>query len=160
MKTNTRLTLAGTRFGELEYTPEDVVQFPEGLIGFWQLTEFLLICPKEGSNFRWLQSVQEPTVAFLLTDPTSYVGDYNPRVNDSATYLLKIEDTTPYLVYTTANIPAGKPQEMTLNLAAPIVVNVHQRIGAQVLVEGTRYATKHPAFAVVEVPKKQKKKVA
>ena len=61
-----------TRFGEVEYDPEKTLHFPKGLIGFEDLHEFIVMPNiKEGPLF-WIQSVEDPQIAFVLTDPTSF----------------------------------------------------------------------------------------
>lgn len=149
-KRKTQYTLKGTRFGDLQYEKDDVLSFPEGIIGFWQLTEFVLLNPKADGQFRWLQSTQEPSLAFLLTDPTFYLEEYSKAVGDLDLAELGIDGNTPYMVMVTASIPKGDPQGMTINLAAPVVINVASRKGAQILLDNPAYTIKHRAFADAE----------
>jgi flagellar assembly factor FliW len=137
------MTITCARFGSIEYTPEDVVTLPEGLLGFPSHREYLIINHKDGSSFRWLQSVDDPKVAFLVTDPANIAEDYAPAMPKGLAENLDLAEETPRIVYAIVSIPPGKPQEMTVNLAGPIVINAEKRIAQQVVVEDPQWSTKH-----------------
>lgn len=140
------MTLSATRFGDVEFSDEDVVQFPEGLIGFPNSHSYILLCAKPGSPFRWLQSVDEPALAFLCTDPQHYVATYAPELSVRHARELGMTAETSRMVLCTVAIPRGKPEEMTLNLAGPIVVNAELRKGRQIVLEDGAYTIKHRVF--------------
>lgn len=140
------MTLTGTRFGDLEVAEQDTIAFPDGLIGFPTAKRFVIICPKAESPFRWLQSLDEPALAFLVTDPANYVPDYAPEISLGAARRLALNEETPRLLLTTVNIPRGKPEAMTLNLAGPIVVNAETRTASQIVLEDGAYTIKHRVF--------------
>jgi flagellar assembly factor FliW len=124
-----------------------VITFPEGLVGFQDYTQFVLICPKEGSQFRWLQSVEDPNVAFLSTVPFQYVPDYSPVIPSKAAKSLGLGKEAQPLVFVTVSIPRGRPEDMTLNLAGPIIINPETRKGKQVILENDSYSVRHRAFS-------------
>jgi len=140
------MQLDNTRFGTIEYQDGDVVTLPEGMVGFPQWTRFVLVQTREGSPFRWLQSVEDPSLAFLLADPSAYCPEYAPEVPDAAARALSLTEETPCLLLVTAAIPRGRPEDMTLNLAAPVVINLETRVGAQVILENEAYTMKHRVF--------------
>ena len=142
--------IAGTRFGNIDFLEEDLVLFPEGLIGFSKLNRFILVSTKTDSHFRWLQSVDEPGLAFLLTDPAVYVPDYEPKVSESMIRSLELSDETPRFLFTTVSIPHGQPNEMTLNLIAPIVINALTRKAKQLVLEDPAYTIKHRVFQTAD----------
>lgn len=144
--------LTGTRFGSIEFLLEDVFTFPEGLIGFPHLTRFLLVSHSENSPFTWLQSIDEPALAFLTTDPTNFILDFALEIRDEEAENLELTDETPSQVLTTVSIPRGEPESMSLNLAGPIIINLATKVGKQVVVEGEptqlkRSVLKAPAAA-------------
>jgi flagellar assembly factor FliW len=139
----TQTSVQTRRFGAIEVTPEDVITFPDGLLGFPECTRFVVIRHKEGSPFRWLQSVQHPELAFLIVDPVHLVPDYAPLMEEQVADDLGLTEGTPRLVYTIVTIPPGNPQAMTLNLAGPIVINGVTRIARQLVLTDERYGTKH-----------------
>jgi len=135
-----------TRFGQVEYSTDDVVTFHDGLIGFADLGAFVLIQHKEDSPFRWMQSVDNGKIAFLVVDPGQYVQGYEPDMPDSAIERLGLDEETARLVYTIVSIPPGKPEEMTLNLAGPIVINLETGNAQQIVLEDEIYSIKHKVF--------------
>ena len=137
------MQIQSTRFGTIEYGDEDTLIVPEGLLGFPNCTQFLVLNHKEGSAFRWLQSVEEPDIAFLAIDPSQFTAEYAPELPSAAAEALELGDDTPRLVYALVSIPPGMPTEMTANLAGPLVINAEKRLAAQVVVEDTRWSTRH-----------------
>lgn len=139
-------TIQSTRFGVLEIADDDIVTIEDGILGFPSWSRYVVVAHKEGSPFRWLQSVDEPSLAFLVADPTHFVPSYAPEIADEAASALGLSESTPCLVYTIATIPNGKPQDMTINLAGPIVINGESRVARQLVIEHPDYAIKHRVF--------------
>ncbi len=136
-----------TRFGEVQFAEEDVIRFQDGIVGFPQNQGFLLIAHKEGSPFRWLQSIERGEIAFLVVDPVEYAKDYAPEMPPKTAADLGLTTETPILVYAIANIPRGKPDDMTLNLAGPLVINAATGVGAQVVLESDSYPIRYRIFS-------------
>jgi flagellar assembly factor FliW len=139
-------TTETARFGRITYTDGDLVSFDQGLVGFPSLSSFVFIQHKEGSPFRWMQSVDEAEVAFLVVDPAHYVEGYAPEIAETSVESVGIVSETPRLVYTIVSIPPGKPEEMTLNLAGPIVVNLETGRAKQIVIEDECYPIRHRVF--------------
>ena len=139
-----------SRFGSIRYTAEDIVTFADGLVGFPNLESFVLIQHDDDSQFRWMQSTDFGDIAFLVVDPSRYVADYDPAVPDSLAESLSLDEDTPRLVYTIVSIPPGKPEEMTINLAGPIIINTESGCARQVVIEDEQHAIKHRVLEGVE----------
>lgn len=122
-------------FGEVTIDDEKMINFPNGIVGFPELTDFALIHDAEKGNqggIRWLQSVQEPNFAMPVVDPLVIRTDYNPSVDDE---LLKvIGEGDDLLVLVTITVPSDL-KKMSINLKAPLVVNVDTRKAVQVILE-------------------------
>ncbi len=122
-------------FGEVTIDDEKMINFPNGIVGFPELTDFALIHDAEKGNqggIRWLQSVQEPNFAMPVVDPLVIRTDYNPSVEDE---LLKvIGEGDDLLVLVTITVPTDL-KKMSINLKAPLVVNVETRKAVQVILE-------------------------
>lgn len=138
------------RFGLIEYIEEDVVSMQGGLVGFSHLQSFVILQHKEGSPFRWLQSLNQSGIAFLVVDPGHYIADFAPEIPDSWIESLELQEETPRLVYTIVSIPSGKPEDMTLNLAGPIVINLESRQAKQIVIEDPCYPIKHRVFEQIQ----------
>ena len=123
MRINTRV------FGEVDIEESKIIRFPNGIIGFPDLVEFALIhdSEKEGAvAVRWLQSMQEPSFAMPVMDPLVIKPDYNPEVEDELLKPLGEWNPDDILVLVTMTVPSDITK-MTVNLQAPIIVNVHGR---------------------------------
>ena len=108
-----------SRFGSIDYQDQDVLHFPDGLVGFSGLNRFLLLEHKPGSAFRWLQSVDDPAVAFLMADPFVYVPDYAPMIGDGALASLGLTpDTVTFTYVTAANVAPRIPDSLGCGVGA------------------------------------------
>lgn len=140
------MTFQSARFGEIEFTTEDVVTLSDGLLGFEHCFQFIVVQHGEGGPFRWLQSLDESSVAFLIVDPAYFVREYAPILPNKDALAIGLGEETPRLVYTIVTIPKGKPEEMTINLAGPIVINAQTRMARQVIVEDESCSVRHRVF--------------
>ncbi|MCS6830698.1 MAG: flagellar assembly protein FliW [Armatimonadota bacterium] len=132
-----------TRFGRIEIDEEAVITFSQGLFGFEQYRRFVVLCLDEKSPFRWLQSLEEPGLAFVVIEPRHFLPEYAPAISDADARALELSTDTPTVTFVIVTIPAGKPEQMTANLMGPIVVNAITRNARQVIVEDECYSTKH-----------------
>lgn len=144
------MTINGTRFGDIDYTADDVITFPEGIIGFPDQRTYLLLNHKPNTPFRWLQSLEEASLAFLVAFPEVLVPDYAPEIDDATANELGLTTETPRLLLSTVTIPPGKPEEMTTNLLGPIIINGTTMIAKQVVLHDDAYTVKHRVFATTE----------
>lgn len=120
--------------------PEDrVLTFPRGLIGFMGHREFTLIQVREESPFLVLQSLDDPKLGLLVTDPYSFMTEYEVVIGDADRRLLGIETRDQATLLVTVTIPQGLPERTTLNLSGPIVINNEARIGLQIPQTDARY---------------------
>ena len=127
-----------SRFGEIEYDPDNTLLFPEGLIGFENLRDFVVMPnEKEGPLF-WIQSVDDPQIAFILTDPTNFYFDYKVVPDSRERQKLGISESSECLIVSVVSVPADR--NITLNLAAPILFAPETNCALQVILEGTNFS--------------------
>jgi flagellar assembly factor FliW len=131
-----------SRFGEIEYNPENTLLFPEGLIGFENLRNFVVMPNKKDGPLFWIQSVEDPQVAFVLTDPTNFYFDYKPVPDGSEREKLGITDDDECLIVSVVSVPPDR--KITLNLAAPILFAPETNRALQVILEGTGFSPRTP----------------
>lgn len=139
-----------SRFGEIEYDPSLVLNFPEGLIGFEDLRDFVVMHnEKEGPLF-WIQSVDDPQVALVLTDPTNFFLDYlvAPEAEESSKIDLEEDGQCFSLVVVTVH----PDRKITLNLAAPILFAPQSNKAIQVILEDSGYDIQTPLPLIQEKP--------
>ena len=130
-------------FGEIAYDADDILTFPNGLYGFDDEKEFLLI-PFEGSqgSLLCLQSRATSGLAFILMDPFALQPDYLPVLQKAELSALGVRDSGDlcYYVMCVVKQPIGNS---TVNLKCPIAINPATRVSAQVILETTQYEMRH-----------------
>ena len=151
MNINTRI------FGEIEVDEGKIITFPSGIIGFPDLQKFLLIHDEEKSDsmISWLQSIDEPAFAMPVVDPLSVLDNYNPVVEDELLSDLDELDEDEMLVLVTITVPQDI-SKMTVNLAAPIVVNAKNMKAVQIIIDEPGYAVKYPIYDILKSKKADK----
>ena len=131
------------RFGEIEVTPSQIVEFAKGLPGFDDKKKYALFSLEEEAPFQWLQSMEDDTLAFVVVNPMIFMPDYSFELSDQDAEWIAAsgpDDVTVLVLVTLAN----KPENLTANLAGPLVLNVNTRKIIQVVVPEGNYTTKHP----------------
>ncbi|MGB2990169.1 MAG: flagellar assembly protein FliW, partial [Candidatus Zixiibacteriota bacterium] len=75
------MKFVATKFGEIDFEENEIIVLPKGILGFSQLTRYIFL-EKEGTGpFKWLQSVEDPNVAFVIADPLSFFPNYKLEIN-------------------------------------------------------------------------------
>jgi flagellar assembly factor FliW len=138
-----------TRFGEIEVPEDKIVTFQGGILGFSDYREYVLIDYKPGSPFRWLQSLLEPGLAFVVMDPTLLNMNYKVPLQEEEAGILQAQNTENLAVLAIVTIPQGQPELMTANLKGPIVINSVNRIAMQVILYDSAYSTRYPIYEVL-----------
>lgn len=130
-----------SRFGRLDVDDERIVTFPRGLLGFPQEQRFALIQTSEGNYFFWLQCVDDPNLAFVITDPSTFFKEYNVPIRDEVRMELDLQDQSAHQVFVICN---RVEEWLTGNLLGPIVVNVENRRAMQVVLTEKKWTTRQP----------------
>ncbi len=131
-----------TRFGDLEVKQEDVIVLPSGLIGFPELKQYILLDHDKGSPFKWLQSLDDGAIAFVLINPLLFKPEYAVEVSEAEVSDLSIESEEDAVISVIITMPSN-PMKMTANLKAPLIFNLKNRKGKQVILSSSQYTTRH-----------------
>jgi flagellar assembly factor FliW len=129
-----------TRFGEVEYDPANLLHFPAGLIGFPILHDFIVMPNKKDGPLFWIQSVDDPAIAFVLTDPSNFFLDYLVVPDNSEKTMLHMDKDDECFVLSVVTVP--QDQKITINLAAPILFSPKSNRAIQVILEDSKYTSK------------------
>ena len=129
------MEVKGTRFGTLKVSEEEIISVDGGLMGFPESTQYIMFPYSDDSSFFWLQSVDEPEIAFIVINPFDFFNDLVFEVGDDDAASISLERGEDVEIFTLVTIPDGSPAEMRTNLAGPVVVNVTNRQGRQILVK-------------------------
>ncbi len=119
-----------TRFASIEIEPDDILFFRNGLIGFEDCRHWVLLADSDNSSVAWLQSMQHSDIALPVVSPRRFVSGYQVRLEPKDVDLLQL--TTVEQAFVLA-VVSRDDETLTLNLRAPLVVNLDRRIGGQVV---------------------------
>lgn len=138
-----------SRFGQVEIREEDVIAFPEGILGFNDFRKFILIDDPTDEIFAWLQSCDEPGIAFPVLEPELFAESYKITLARSDFEALKMKSLEGSRLYCIVTIPDDATQ-MTANLKAPIVINISQRMARQCVLQDNSLAIREPIFTKLQ----------
>ena len=150
MKAATRL------FGEIEIDESKIITFEDGIIGFPDMKKFNLIFDeeKEGRpSISWLQSMDEPEIAFPVMDPLFVCETYNPSVEEELLKNLGTIKEDNLYVLVTVTVPQNI-KELAVNLKAPIVINTDTRKASQIIIEDD-LPVRYRIYEILEEAKKK-----
>lgn len=143
------MMIESTRFGTFEVDETRAIEFPEGLLGFPASTSYVLV-EVEDSPYSWLQSANEPAVAFLATAPFDFFPDYDLVLDEEGQDALQIEDPADSAVLVLLTVhrdDSGEAVDLTANLLGPLVINTERRIARQLVLDSAGYTTREPLVA-------------
>lgn len=138
------MKITTTRFGEIEISDDMCFSMVNPILGYENEFCYVLIEHKENSNFRWLQSVQNPELAFPVTIAGSFGIDYAFELPDQTQEELEINHIDDLLVLNLVVIPHENPRASTINLLAPLIFNIKTKKGSQIILSGTGYVVDYP----------------
>jgi len=146
---STGLEIQTSRFGRIAVDANRIMTFPRGLLGFPNFKRFALIQTGEESCFFWLQSMDEPALAFVVTDPSPFFADYQVPFKEESQSELQLDDAATGQVLVICNKVGDM---LTCNLLGPIVVNVANRKAQQVVLTEKRWTTRQPLLQLRKSP--------
>ncbi len=135
-----------SRFGQLQVDENRVITFPKGLLGFSKYKRYTLLQLADDSCFYWLQSIEAPDLAFVVTDPRHFISTYRVPIKSEQTESLGITDQDDAEVFVIVNKHGNM---LTGNLQGPLVVGVTSRHGEQLVLSDRRFTTRAP---LMELP--------
>lgn len=136
-----------TRFGHVEIDEKLIITMPHGILGFEDFKRYCILdhFDKE-SPFKWLQSVDDPSLAFVITDPLIFLPQYRARVPAQDVGDIKLTDAAKAVTAVIVNIKRDH-SEITVNLQGPIVINPEARLAKQVIIRDSEYSVRHVIFS-------------
>lgn len=128
--------------GEIEVNEKEIITFPQGLIGLENKQQFILLDVPENPFFKWLQSVEDTTLTFLVTNPFQFVPNYEFEIKASDKELLVIENSDDVATFVIVTVPDNEISKITANLLGPVVVNSKNKRAKQLVLSDDKYSTK------------------
>lgn len=139
------MKINSSRFGEIEVDDQRVMTFPKGLLGFPEYHRFVLIEAGQDSYFWWLQSVDQSDLAFIVTDPMLFIPTYKVPVKPEQISQLELDTIDDAQVLVIVN---KRGETLTGNLQGPLVVNIKNCVGEQLVLSDRRFTTRVPLVEV------------
>ena len=136
---------SSTRFGTFEIADDSILTFPSGLLGFPEQHRYVILDHDTEAPFKWLQSLEEPTLAFVILDPDLFLANYWVEISREVLVEVQGAETEDLTTAVILTIPSDDPGRITANLRGPLVINPRTRLGKQ-LVLSDEFPTRHPLF--------------
>jgi flagellar assembly factor FliW len=119
-----------TRFGPVHVDADDILLFPNGIVGFEDCRHWILLADQHNDSVAWLQSIVRPEVALAVVSPRRFVPGYQLRVSRRELAPLELAEPDQAYVLGVVGKHGGR---LTLNLRAPLIINFDRRLGRQVI---------------------------
>lgn len=128
---------------------DEVVIFPEGLLGFSHFKKFIFVNDPNDDVFVWLQSCDKKEVAFPVIEAGFITDVENLELTSADRQKLALEETDIADFYCIVRVTT-EVQGMTANLKAPIVINQKDRVGYQFIMSNQKLQVQYPVFDVLK----------
>jgi len=135
-------------FGLVEVDDRQKISFPEGLYGFEEYVDYVLM-DAEHQPFFWLQSLKDKDIAFILINPFLFRPDYELNIPNEDLEDIGIKSPEKALIFTIVTIPPDG-SAMTANLQGPLVINRENMVGKQAILSDVRWNTRHDIVAELD----------
>lgn len=140
-----------TRFGPFEVLDESILAFPSGLLGFPEQQRYVMLDHDTEAPFKWLQSVEEPALAFVIMAPSLFHSGYHIDVPNDALAEIGAKEGEDLALVVILTIPSDDPSRITANLRGPLVMSHKTKLGKQ-LVLSEDFPTRYPLFPLFGHP--------
>jgi flagellar assembly factor FliW len=147
------------RFGKIEYDEREVIRFPQGMVGFPDMTRYFLYNDQRVAPLSWIHSLDDANLAFLVCDPFMFFPDYEVRVKLPPALRRQMGDPVDLRVLTIVTIHPDFAKS-TVNLLGPLVINARTRNGWQVILDDEELGTRHLLFSSGTIAKEKEAEAA
>lgn len=124
------MKIKNEQFGEIEFDEKSIINFKEGLLGFEELKQFLLISEKDGIFF-WLTSIDQPEIIFPLFSINLIIENFTNETDKEPFGIVKLDQN---------------PENITINLKAPVFINQEEKLGYQKIIDNEEFKVNYPLF--------------
>lgn len=137
------VNLSTEKFGNLHIKKKNIIAFDNGVLGFEDLRQFVIVNIEECLPFEWLVSVEDPLIAFPILNPMPFFTDYNPMKSLFDLAPLASNDKEDLEIFCMVTL-GNSPTDVTINLKGPIFVNMKNKKGKQCVLTEDYYSLHHP----------------
>lgn len=126
--------------GKINISEDRLISIPEGLLGFEKYTDYALV-DSDYDPFIWLQSCQDPNLAFLIVDPFLICSEYETDIDDDTLAKIDIKNPEDIIIMTIVTVPHDG-SSITANFQGPLVINKKNHKCLQAILSDNRWSTK------------------
>lgn len=137
------LTVPSEVLGPLTVPETHLVRFPEGLLGFPDTRDYVLL-PAAGDGSYWLQSAEHPSLIFFLVDPFLHYEDYEVELSTSHVDSIGARSRSDVAVLAIVTLPSSDDDHATVNLQGPVAFNLSDGIARQVILRDANLGVRRP----------------
>jgi flagellar assembly factor FliW len=136
-----------SRFGEVQYNESDIITFVRAILGFEDLLRFIIVSRPESEPFKWLQSLEDPSISFVVVEPKLILDNYIVELSQhDIKQLHGNQQLSDYKIYVILTVPKGQPEKISVNLQGPLIVNTKNLKAIQMVLNNPEYAIRFNLF--------------
>ena len=140
-------TIETSKFDTVKYKNSDMITFVRPILGFSELNHYIIISRPESEPFKWLQSIDDPSICFVVLDPRLVYPKYSVEVSQYDVRQLNGSDNQEdYQIFGIVTVPKGHPEQMSVNLQGPIVINIKNLNAIQLVLNYPEYDIRYSLF--------------
>jgi flagellar assembly factor FliW len=134
------------KFGEVEYSKDDIISIPKGLLGFDDLEKLIFIDKSSYQPFRWLLSIEQKEISLLVANPDIVNNNLSQNLIQKLKGHKELDKEGDFDIFVPVIIPSGKPQAIYANMKAPILINKKNNVGVQLVLGNNDYEIDYPIY--------------
>ena len=134
-----------TYHGTREYGEKDIIEFSKGIPGLDKLKKFIIFPVEDNEVFSILHSIEDESIGFVIASPFGVATDYEFKLEDDVMNRLRISKNEDLLVFNIVTLNSNV-EKITMNLRAPIIINIKEKLGEQIILNNEKYLIKYPIF--------------
>ncbi len=139
------MDIQSTRFGEISIDRNSIIMFPGGLPGLEKLSQYAIVRCDQTDPIQWLQSIEDADISIPIVNPFVLKPDYEIVVDDEELDLIETHEEEDLVVLNIMVLPE-ELTKMTINLMAPLLINMKKMIGVQIMMDHKAYSLQHPVY--------------
>lgn len=143
------MKIQSTILGEVEVSESEVLTFDNGVPGFENEKNFILLSIEGNEVYQILQSITSKDVGFVTANPYLFISDYTFDLDESTVEALKIESEEDIIVLTIVTVKEPF-NSSTVNLKAPVIINTKSKKAKQCILESADYPIRYSIDAQMQ----------
>ena len=132
------MLIESLRLGSLDIPDNKIITMKRPILGFEHLSLFCLVEREDMDPFLWMQSMEDPAIAFIVVNPIVICPDYHIEVNPKEIAELEITELSAVETYVIVTIP-DDPTEISANLQGPVLINTVNGYCKQLILVNSDY---------------------